>query len=119
MRKPVVAVFLALVLIAGCGASARERAIHTALVSLDAARDGFVVWDKHHQDDIVAKATSLEAGTAALAAYRADRDTIVQAFVVAYSALAAAALDSTMAKLMVAAKTAEETYTLIRKLQGK
>jgi len=109
-----------LLLLAACGASAREKALHTALVGLDAARSGFVAWDAQHQDAIVEayRAKPYEEGRGALLAYRGRRDLVVQAFVVAYSAVAVAALDNTPAKLVEAARAVQAAYDLILKLKG-
>lgn len=104
--------------VTGCGPNAREKALHTSLISLNAARDGFVQWDKHKQEQIVEKAQSLEEGKAALKTYRAKRTAIVEGFTVAYSALALAALDDNMARLTEAITAAAAVYRLIKSMTG-
>lgn len=101
-----------------CGPSARQTALQTSLTALNAARDGFVQWDKQKQTKIVADAKTLDDGKAALKTYRAKRGPIVEGFTVAYSALALAALDDNMARLAEAANTAAALYKLIKDLKG-
>jgi hypothetical protein len=106
-------------LLSACpGPDAKQKALQTSLTALNAARDGFLAWDKNHQQKIVDEATSLEAGKAALAAYRAKREPVTQAFVVAYSALAVAALEKSAAMILEAALAAKEAYTLVKTLTG-
>lgn len=66
--------------------------LKVAMVTLTAASDGFTAWDKAHQMDIVAKATSEADGQAKLGAYRARRGVAMAAVEQAYRAIAAAAL---------------------------
>ncbi len=66
--------------------------LKVAMVSLTAASDGFTAWDKAHQLEIVAKATSEADGQAKLGAYRARRTAAMAAVEQAYRAIAAAAL---------------------------
>jgi hypothetical protein len=89
--RPVTTLLLALVLFA-CGASARERAISTALVATNATRDGFIAFDARHQQQLVDSATSLEEGRARIDAYRRQREPIVQGFATVYRAIAMAAV---------------------------
>jgi hypothetical protein len=110
----ILAVFLAL---PACpGPDAKQKALQTSLTALNAARDGFVAWDKQHQEKIVENATSLEQGKAALATYRAKRAPVEQGFVVAYSALAAAALEKSAEMILEAALAAKEVYKLVKLL---
>ena len=98
-----------------CGASQRETTIKTALVTVDTARDSFVAFDASEQSMIVNKATSLDDGKAQLATYRDRRVKIVEAFTVAYRAIAAAAtinddpsiagLSAALAQLLAAVTT--------------
>jgi hypothetical protein len=103
-------------LLAACGANPRQEALQTSLTALNTARNGFVAWDKAHQQKIVAGAATYEEGKAAIDAYRAKRAKVVQGFVVAYSALAAAALDDKTSMLIEAAIAAQELYKLIKLL---
>lgn len=85
---------LALVLaVAGCGPSARDRALSTTLLAVNSARDGFIVWDRQHQNTIIDAATSAEDGEATLGAYRERRTGVMQAFEIAYRALAVGAIN--------------------------
>lgn len=67
---------LAFILIA-CGSNARKDTLHVAFVSAVASRDAFKVWDKQHQDEIVANATSHDDGRAKLDAYREKRNAVL------------------------------------------
>lgn len=67
---------LFLVVLVACGSSASQRqsTISAALVTVDAARDGFVAYDAAHQAQIVAAATDKVTGGEALTNYRIARD---------------------------------------------
>lgn len=85
---------LALALVAACGASARQKSLRGSFVAVEAAAAGFVDWDAEHQDLIVNQlADDYADGERRLAAYRARRAPVVDAFAIAYRILAAAALD--------------------------
>lgn len=86
-------VALMLLLVGACSANARETALTRTLDSLNAAHAGFVEFDKDHQNRIVEQAENYEDGAADLARYRVRREPVLRAFVVAYSAVAAAAID--------------------------
>jgi len=77
----------------GCGPSSRDKTLSTTLLSVNAARDGFIEWDKQYQESIVDAATSLEDGRDKLLAYREDRDVVLRAFEIAYRAIALAAIN--------------------------
>lgn len=120
--SPSQAVFAAIVLILtmlagqGCGANARQQALRTALTGLNAARDGFVVWDDIHQQSIVDKATSLEDGQAKLRDYRAGREKIVLGFEAAYKLLAIAALEPDVRNILTAVAALKSLYGTLRSL---
>lgn len=83
----------ALVAGSGCTKNTRTDTIHAALVSLDAARDGYLAYDASAQARIVASAASGSAARQELADYRAERDNPVGPgglLLTAYRALAAA-----------------------------
>ncbi len=81
-----------LISVPACGASARDRAVQSALVTTNAARDVFIAFDRQHQAAIVAAATSEVGGAAALAEYRTKRAIAVTYFEALYRALAIAAV---------------------------
>ena len=89
---------LALALVASCGASARQKAIRDTFVGVNVARASFVAWDANHQNVIIDSCVSDGNEEAEcqrrLTVYRADRGAVVEAFTLAYRALAAASLDS-------------------------
>lgn len=95
MRCKASLVTLCLILAAACGGSITERtgqALGTALGATNAAADQFTAWDKQHQLDIVDRAKTREEAESGLADYRGKRKKIVQAFTVAYSSIASAAV---------------------------
>lgn len=119
MTRRVSVLALAVVMMLGaCGATARQRALDTTLAALDAARDGFVAYDSAKQAAIVDAAITKEAGVSALAAWREKRTAVVELFLVAYSALAAACLDATQATLQEAAFAAARAYDAVKHLRG-
>lgn len=86
---------LVLLLAVGCAGSQRTETIRAALVTADAARDGFVRYDAAAQAAIVADATTPAEATTKLATYRADRDKATGPaglLTAAYHAIASAAL---------------------------
>lgn len=96
MTSPVqprhVLVVLLLIAIA-CGPGAREKTLRSAMINLDTARTAFVVLDRAAQAVIVETAPSLEVGQRRLAEHRANRQAVVDAFEVAYRAVALASLN--------------------------
>lgn len=109
---------VALLLAAGCGPTATQRALNTSLAALNAASDGFLAWDEKHQQAIVDGPGTVEEKEAKIAEYRAKRDKVVQGFIVAYGALAAAAADQTVQKLLEAAKACQAAYDLIKSMMA-
>lgn len=105
-------------LLAACGGNQRQKALATALAGVDGARDGFVQWDDAHQKEVVLLATSYEDGLNALADYREQREAIVDAFELAYQALAAAALSEEGTTFEVAMGRIEHLYNVMKVLMG-
>ena len=96
LRRPPFLSTIVLVLVLACVACSGQQAVlRDSLATLNAARDGFIVWDDVHQGMIVRSATSLEDGKRELAAYRAKREVVVRAFELGYKVIATAALDTT------------------------
>ena len=100
----------------GCGASARETALRSSFIGVNAAREGFVTWDEQHQGQIVAGATSYVDGQTQLAEYRTAREQIVSAFVVAYRAVALAATteDAPLKDMLAAVKALREAIASLQ-----
>jgi hypothetical protein len=117
-RQSLAAALVVLVAASCGGPDAKQKALRTSLLALNAARDGFVAWDKTHQDKIVADAESYDQGKAALEVYRTKREPVVHGFSAAYSALAAAALDPSLEMVVEAAVAAKSVYDLIKSLTG-
>ncbi len=83
---------LALVVLLGCGASAREKTISATYAAAEAADVQLVAYEHDAEAGIVATAASLEQGSAALAASRARTDKVEHALDALWRAIAAAAL---------------------------
>lgn len=109
------AAVLVLFLVA-CGASARQKALGTGLLTLNAARDGFVAWDAAHQEAIV-RDTPAATVAQAIADYRKKRQDVLYGFQLAYGALVLAATEFTPASLTEAALQAKQLYELIKALK--
>lgn len=95
----------------GCSGSTRQKTLHATLIAVDSARDGFVAYDRARQERIVDTAESQQAALDRLAAYRRDRESIVEAFAQAYKLLATAALleqDKSLAAALTAARQLAE-----------
>lgn len=92
---------------AGCGAAqTRSTVVTTAKTTaatvhgaLNSLQGVFVEWDRQHQLDLVAAATTHESGEAALAAYRARRQKLYKLFAVAYAAIDAVAATVPLAEI--------------------
>lgn len=101
---------LALALVA-CGASARQRTIATALATTNVAAATFEKFDGIHQGAIIAKATTLDEGKAALASYRLEQVKVETLLAGAYRAIATAATledDHSLAGIVSAAKLLQD-----------
>lgn len=93
-RPQRIAIALLLAVTVSCGGSFAEKAsdsVSVALTTTNAARNTFVAWDESHQQQIVADADTEAEARERLAAYRAEREVVLEAFTAAYSAIAAAA----------------------------
>lgn len=91
---------LLLAALAGC--AGRDALLSRTTVGLNASEKIFAAYDKHEQDEIVTKASSAEAGRAALAEYRVVQTKIKVAFVAAYTAVSLASVDLNDASLQKA-----------------
>ena len=113
----IAAIILPLILLfAGCAARQRGKTIESTFHALDAAKDGFVIWDGTHQKSIVNRATSFEEGRIKLFVYREKREKIITAFETAYRAIALAALDKSETNVEEALKRAKAVFDAINGL---
>jgi hypothetical protein len=97
---------LVVLLAVACGPSAQQRTLRATLVTVNAARDAFLVWDRTHQSLIVHAALELQQAKRELASYRSARETIVLLFETVYKAIAVAALDPSDAAVVKASEAA-------------
>jgi len=83
---------IVLLVLGSCGPNARDKALHSVFVSVNAARDGFLAYDLKHQQDLIDASPTPEAKEAVITAYRVTQAHIVELFDAAYRAIAAAAI---------------------------
>ncbi len=103
-----------------CTHSARTDTIATTVGVVDTARKGFTAWDLDHQREIKNHATTREEAERDLATYRATtQHTILEAFTVAFQALAVAATQTDNISLTAALGAAKDLEDTIRSLLGK
>lgn len=118
MRRSLAPLALLLALLVACGPGAKQRALDTTLSTLNLARDTFQAFDTARQNAIVERAETKAEAEANIAAWREKRDKVVQAFVIAYSALALASLEPTVENLATAAMHAKAVYDAVKELRG-
>jgi nitrogen fixation/metabolism regulation signal transduction histidine kinase len=117
IRHFVLVILVGLIAVA-CGPDTKKKALQSTLLSVNAARDGFVAWDGSHQQTIVDSATSFQDGTDKLNEYRTKRAQLEIAFAVVYQAVATAAIDLKEENIAVAIEAAKKVYEHIRELMG-
>ena len=117
MHKPKLVFLLFLGFLASC-IDARQKALQGTLATVDAMRDGFVVWDDVHQSDLVDDASSLEEGKEALTKYRKQREKVLFAFETVYRLIAIALIDENNLSLNDVTTAVSDVYTTIEKLTG-
>jgi len=98
-----------------CGASARMKTLEATVISVDTARDGFLSWNKSHEQAIVASAQNREQALSNVAAYYEARGPVVEGFQLAYRAIALAATKSDDTSLKTALEAAKD---LLARLQA-
>ena len=112
-----IAIFiLPLLLIIGCAGSRRDKTIESTFHALNAAKEGFLVWDESHQSSIVKRAVTFEDGRRDLFVYWEKRDKVVVAFEAGYKAIAFAALDKSEKNVEEAVNRVKEVFELIKTL---
>lgn len=126
-KSPIAIYFLSLVCLAlfttstmsACNKSQRTDTLHAALVSVNAARDGFIAWDREHQQTIVDQASTKEDAFKALESYRTARQPVMDSFEVAYRALALAATQTDDPSLQAALALSGDLIDAVKKLMGR
>lgn len=122
-------VAIAVVAGAGCGASQRETTIKTTFLSVDAARDGFLAYDRSHELSLVAHCdpavdskeqctAKVAASQKALADYQAKRAKVDLAFATAYRSMTAAQIINTDQSVASMAAAAAQLYDLVKPFIG-
>lgn len=100
------------------GPNKRTKVLQQTLTALNAARDGFAVWNRQHQLALVDKATSREDSFAKVNEYNARKEAVTNGFMVAYLAVSLAATQADEVSLHRALEAAGELYDAIKKLMG-
>lgn len=93
-----------------CSGSKRTRTLQTTLAAVNAARDGFIAWDKQHQLELVKNASSRDETDKSLGDYHKRREPVVTGFEVVYRAIALAATQNDGPSLSAALDKASELY---------
>lgn len=104
--------------LAACGGSAHEKTLQVSFVALNATRDGFTEWSRDHQEQIVEHATSADEAKTKVAAFRATRTKVVDAFLVAYAAFSLATLDPAEPNYLEAIKAGKALLAAIKDLKA-
>lgn len=116
------ALALTIAFVGSCGASIetiRQKNLQATLTVVNSLRDGFVVWDDGNQTRIVDDAKTFEDGKAALVEYRTKRELVVLSFEAVYKALAVAALDLSLANVIVAYNGMKDVIGAVEQLTDK
>lgn len=114
----IVAFFACVVPLTACGASQREKTITASVTLLNAARDGFTVYSRKHQDDLVEASATIEEAHAAVAKWRQEREHYELEFKLGYDLLKVATKQNDEPSLRAAAQKAVEIAATIKQLIG-
>lgn len=104
--------------IVACTPHKRVQTIVATETALNAARDGFLAWDRQHQLDLVRTSDTRAELDSRVAAYLERRLRVDAAFTVAYQALVVAARTSDEISLQQALAAAGELVVALKKLMG-
>lgn len=113
---------------AGCGGpskrartlqTVRAHTLQTVLATVNAARDGLNEYDRQQAQHIIEGSPTREEYTAEVAAYTKQRAPVLQAFEVAYRALALAALQTDEVSMKQAMAAVGDLLDAVKKLTGK
>lgn len=111
-------IVLTLCALEACTKDTRLSTLQASITSVTAARDGFVIYDRVHQQDLLDTSATREQFTVVITAYRKEREMILNTFEVVYRALAVAATQTDGPSLNAALAQAGELVTAIHKLTG-
>jgi|SRR5262245_11266851 len=118
-RAPVrISLVMVLLAMASCTRGQRVDTIHTTLVAVTSARDGFTAWDRQHQLALVSAASTREEAEASVSSYHASRAIVIDGFEFAYRALAVAATQTDELSLRAAVGAADDLIAKVRAMMG-
>lgn len=124
---PITAYFLSLVCMAlfatslasACGHGQRLDTLHTSVLAVTAARDGFTTWDLEHQHKLEGSASSREEALTKVASYRVLQAKVVAGFEVVFKALALAATQTDDPSLVDALQRADDLIASVKDFKSK
>lgn len=113
-------IFLAMVAItpACSGPNKRTRVLQHTVAAVNAARDGFLAWDRQHQLAILDKANSREEAIAKREEYLVKWRVVMESFTVAYQALIVAATQTDTLSYQAALAASADLLDTLKKLMG-
>lgn len=111
-------VLIALMLLAACGASSREKILRGTFASTNAAKTAFLKYDAYAIKKIVEEASSYDAGLVSLEAYREKQQRVLGLFELVYRSIAAAALVNDQPSLTALIEAAAILQVELAKLTG-
>lgn len=112
LRYLIILIVVPLILSA-CGPNQQQKALRVALTSVNVARDGFLAWDREHQQAVVDRAANADQARARLDAYRRERNAVSAAFETAYKVIAIAAIEPTKENLKAVARAVFDLLTRV------
>lgn len=111
-------VCLGLVALPGCGSSQRQKTLHASVLAINAARDGFHVYDRQHESDLIKNATTREQITVSIEAYRMHADAVYAALEIAYEAIDAASTTNDDPSYQKAMKATAAALDAVKTITG-
>jgi hypothetical protein len=104
----------------GCTKNTRIETLQVTKLGLDAAKEGFDVWNAQHEMDVAddPKLTSKDAYTAAITAYRIARKKVIDGFILAYQLYSTATTQNDSPSLSAVLGEATTLYNDVKQLEG-
>jgi DNA-binding LytR/AlgR family response regulator len=100
-----------------CGGSSKLRALQASKLAVDTIYTGMETFDRAHQIEIINGAKTRDEAITRIQAYRDQRAVIIEAFIVAYKALAAAAFDLSDLKYLEALAKAKDLVEEVKRFK--
>jgi hypothetical protein len=107
------------IVLAMVGCAGHQTALNLALSTADGAAAAFTQYDKQHQDELLAQSKTPDEWKSAIASYRLKQQAALDGFVLAYQAIATAALTSSDVNVTTAIADVEAVVKLLQDLGVK